>query len=176
MWRILMWFSHTIFKAPSLIFSKSQASQFSSVWRGVIFKTWLFCLVQISWKFLSGHVTCTVSHSEIWGKTEIMFVRFSCMPRNRPKPKGFALLLSALLPPDGTKAQGKVLGCKVGLGEKSIPSEWWNPAPMASHLQDPSNTPGHWAAIWTSQLQVHGRAAPMASVSFSPGLNLSLLD
>lgn len=135
-----MWFSHTIFKAPSLIFSKHQASTFFFDLERFYLKADFSAWFKHHQKFLSGHCTCTVSHSKIWAKTKILFVSFSCVPRNRPNPKDFAHLLLALLPPDGTKGQGKYLGCKVGLGERSITWEWWHPAPMASHPQDPSSS------------------------------------
>lgn len=97
-----------------------------------------FDLVQTSVKvsLWSLHLYC-LTLSNLGKNFNLACVLFVCA-QGLAKNEGFlcASLLSALLPLDGTKAHGKVLGCKVGLGlgRKSIISGCWAPAPVARHL------------------------------------------
>lgn len=144
----------------ALIISQNQASHSCN-------KSRLFYLVQTPVKVYlwSMHLHClTLSNL---GKKNNLRVCFSCVLKNQGLLG--ASLLSSLLPLDGTKAHGKIVGSKVGLGRKRIISGCWASAPMAGHLQRPSSTPGHRGASWKS---LQGRTIQVVSVSDSPGLNL----
>lgn len=101
-----------ILMPAALNISQSQASHFI-----FFFLKRLFYLVQTSIKVSPWplHLHC-VTLSNL-GKKSLAWVLLLCA-QGPPKTQGLlsASLLSALLPLDGTKAQGKVLGCKVGLG------------------------------------------------------------
>lgn len=112
-----MWFSNTIFKASSLIISKIKLLNFLSFW-GFFFKADFPAWFKHYRK--SSLVTAlALSHSLKFRERLILLGSSSCVPRSCPKTKDFARLLSALLPLDGTKAQGKSWAVRWGWGRSA---------------------------------------------------------